>query len=201
MSRLLLAISCSLFFFGPIPAQNSRVQLEGQVVCCAECWGEKDRTKVEFGTAEDLLKSKSCVEGGDPTLLAVREGDSFKLYQLALGKFRLSGKNWLEFVGKGIGVTGTIQNKKDVNTIRVDSVNVLAPSLAEQQASKLVGQEVTLTLRDLSGVEQAGVAKGSCCRSQLLGHVLHSMPYRDAGSRGNSKRVCSTWCADYRGLD
>lgn len=130
------------------------MQLEGQVVCCADCWGEKDRTKVEFGTAEDLLKAKSCVEGGDPTLLAVREGDGFKLYQLALGKFRLPGKNWLEFVGKRIGVSGTVQKKKDTNVIRVDAVNVLAPSLAEQEASKLVGQEVTLTLRDLSGVEQ-----------------------------------------------
>ena len=154
MTRFLFALC---LFFLPINlvfGQNPSVQLEGQVVCCADCWGEKDRTKVEFGTAEDLLKAKSCVEGGDPTLLAVREGDSFKLYQLALGKFRLPGKNWLEFVGKRIGVSGTVQKKKDTNVIRVDSVNVLAASLAEQAASKLVGQDVTLTLRDLSGVEQ-----------------------------------------------
>ncbi|HLM60235.1 MAG TPA: hypothetical protein VK308_05495, partial [Pyrinomonadaceae bacterium] len=52
-------------------AQNSAVKLEGQVVCCADCWLEADRTKVEYGNAEDLLKAKSCVEGGDPTLLAV----------------------------------------------------------------------------------------------------------------------------------
>jgi thiol-disulfide isomerase/thioredoxin len=155
MTRFLLALCLCFLFHNSILGQTSSVRPEGQVVCCAECWDEKDRTKVEFGSAEDLLKSKSCVEGGDPTLLAVREGDSFKLYQLTLGKFRLPGKNWLEFVGKRIGVTGTIQNKKDVNTIRVDSVTVLAPSLAEQQASKLVGQEVALTLRDLSGVEQA----------------------------------------------
>jgi thiol-disulfide isomerase/thioredoxin len=154
MTRFLLAICLCLLFNNSIVGQNSSARFEGQVICCADCWGEKDRTKVEFGTAEDLLKAKSCVEGGDPTLLAVREGDSFKLYQLALGKFRLPGKNWLEFVGKRISVTGTIQNKKDLNTIRVDSVNVLAPSLAEQQASKLVGQEVSLALRDLSGVEQ-----------------------------------------------
>jgi peroxiredoxin len=153
MTRFLLALCLCLSFHNSIVGQNS-VRLEGQVVCCAECWGEKDRTKIEFGTAEDLLKSKSCVEGGDPTLLVVREGDSFKLYQLGLGDFRLPGKNWLEFVGKRIGVTGTIQTKKDVNIFRVDSVNVLAPSLAEQQATKIVGQEVALTLSDLSGVEQ-----------------------------------------------
>ena len=72
-------------------AQRNSVRLEGQVVCCAECWAEADRNKVEYGTAENLLKAKSCAER-DPTLLAVREGDKFKLYQLALGKFRPAGK-------------------------------------------------------------------------------------------------------------
>ena len=138
-----------------VNAQKPATKLEGQVVCCAECWAEEDRNKVEYGTAENLLKAKSCVEGGDPTLLAVRESEQFKLYQLALGKFRLPGKNWLDFVGKRIAVEGTIQTKKDVSTIRVDSLQVLAPSLAEREAAKLVGQTVDLTLKDLSGVEQS----------------------------------------------
>jgi peroxiredoxin len=136
-------------------AQKPAAKLEGQVVCCAECWAEADRNKVEYGTAENLLKAKSCVEGGDPTLLAVREGDGFKLYQLALGKFRLPGKNWLEFVGKRIAVEGTVQTKKDVTMIRVDSLQVLAPSLAEREAARVVGQAPDLTLKDLSGVEQS----------------------------------------------
>lgn len=138
-----------------VTAQKTVAKLEGQVVCCAECWAEADRNKVEYGTAENLLKAKSCVEGGDPTLLAVREGDGFKLYQLEPGKFRLPGKNWLEFVGKRIAVEGTVQTKKDVTTIRVDTVQVLAPSLAEREAAKLVRQTVDLTLKDLSGVEQS----------------------------------------------
>jgi peroxiredoxin len=142
-----------LFVVTAVSAQTAR--LEGQVVCCAECWAEADRNKVEYGTAENLLKAKSCVEGGDPTLLAVREVEGFKLYQLALGKFRLPGKNWLEFVGKRIAVEGSVQTKKDVSTIRVDSVRVLAPSLAEREAAKLVRQTVDLTLKDLSGVEQS----------------------------------------------
>ena len=136
-------------------AQSLPAKLEGQVVCCAECWAEADRNKVEYGTAENLLKAKSCVEGGDPTLLAVREGEGFKLYQLALGKFRLPGKNWLEFVGKRVAVEGAVQTKKEVSTIRVDSLRVLAPSLAEREARKLVGQTVDLKLKDLSGVEQS----------------------------------------------
>src|SRR6185312_11069648 len=111
MKRMFLAALFLLAIAGPIAAQA--VKLEGQVVCCAECWAEADRTKVEYGTTKDLLKAKSCVEGGEPTLLAVREGNEFKLYQLATGKFRLPGKNWLEFVGKRIAVEGTIQTKKE----------------------------------------------------------------------------------------
>jgi hypothetical protein len=95
----------------PAASQNSAAKLEGQVVCCAECWAEADRTKVEYGTAENLLKARGCVER-DPTLLAVRDGDKFKLYQLALGKFRLPGKNWLDYVGKRVEVTGRNPNQE-----------------------------------------------------------------------------------------
>jgi len=155
MRRLFTASIFVLLVSISMQAQPAGAKLEGQVVCCAECWAEADRNKVEFGTAENLLKAKSCVEGGDPTLLAVREGEKFKLYELSLGKFRLPGKNWLEFVGKRIAVEGAIQTKKDVSTIRVDRLQVLAPSLAEREAARLMGQTVDLTLKDLSGVDQS----------------------------------------------
>lgn len=155
MKLLLTIVISSLLFALPVHAQNTSTKLEGQVVCCADCWAEADRNKVEYGTAENLLKAKSCVEGGDPTLLAVREGDKFKLYQLATGKFRLPGKNWLEFVGKRISVEGTIQKKKETDIIRVDTLAVLAASIAEREAAKLVGQQIDLTLKDLSGVDQS----------------------------------------------
>lgn len=154
MNRLLLVLAFCLLFLMPVLGQDA-VTLDGQVVCCAECWTEADRTKVEYGTTENLLKAKSCVEGGDPTLLAVRENDSFKLYQLAIGKFRLPRKNWLEFVGKRVAVTGTLRSKKATSTIRVDSLEVLALSLAEREAAKLVGQEIDLSLKDLSGIQQS----------------------------------------------
>ena len=154
--KLLIALAVLIASFAaPAHAQDTRTKLEGQVVCCAECWAEADRTKVEFGTAKDLLKAKSCVESGDPTLLAVREGDKFKLYQLATGKFRLPGKNWLEFVGKHVAVEGSIQTKKETEIIRVDTLEVLAPSPAEREAAKLSGQQIDLTLKDLSGIEQS----------------------------------------------
>jgi peroxiredoxin len=153
MKTFIKSLLLCLVMVTPIIAQTTK--LEGQVVCCAECWAEADRTKVEYGSAENLLKAKSCVEGGDPTLLAVREGDNFKLYQLATGKFRLPGKNWLEFVGKRIAVKGVIQLKKAHDVIRVDSVEVLALSLAEREAQSVAGRELSLTLKDLGGAEQS----------------------------------------------
>lgn len=135
-------------------ALGQSVRMEGQIVCCAECWAEADRTKVQFGTAADLLKAQSCVANGDPTLIAVREGDQFTLYQLEQAKFRLPGKNWLEFIGKRAAVTGTVQQKKNAKVIRVDTFEVLAVSLAEREAANVVSQERDLTLKDLSGTEQ-----------------------------------------------
>ena len=160
MKSLFFSLLISLMTPLSVAAQGA-VKFEGQIVCCAECWAEADRNKVEYGTAENLLKAKSCVEGGDPTLLAVREGERFKLYQLATAKFRLPGKNWVEFVGKRVAVTGTVETKKETSIIRVDSLEVLAPSLAEREAANVVGQEIDLRLKDLSGVEQSlGSLKG-----------------------------------------
>ena len=132
MKRFVAGLLFCLALASIAQAQSTGVRLEGQVVCCAECWAEADRTKVEFGTAEDLLKAQSCVANGDPTLLAVREGDKFTLYQLQPAKFR-SGKNWLEFIGKRVAVTGVVQEKKRRTVIRVDALEVLAPSLAERK--------------------------------------------------------------------
>lgn len=146
-----ISIFLLLLFSLSVAAQNGAVKLEGTVVCCEDCWAEKDRTKFEYGNAEDLLKAKSCVEGNDPTLLAVRTGDKFKLYQLAEGKFRLTEKNWLSFVGKKIAVTGTI-NKK---TIKVDALEILAKSLAETESAQVLGQQIELKLKDLFGAEQS----------------------------------------------
>ena len=135
-------------------ALGQTVRFEGQVVCCAECWAEADRTKVQFGTAEDLLKAQSCVAKGDPTLLAVREGDKFTLYQLEQAKFRLPGKNWLEFIGKRVAVTGSVAKEKSASVIRVDTLQVIAPSIAEQEAANVAGKEFELILKDPFGTEQ-----------------------------------------------
>ncbi|MDQ3806080.1 MAG: TlpA family protein disulfide reductase, partial [Acidobacteriota bacterium] len=154
MKLFLAALMLQFMFAAGVAAQSRAVRLEGQVVCCEECWAGADRTKVAFGTAEDLIKAQSCVEGGDPTLLAVREGERFALYQLEPGKFKLPGKNWLEFVGRRVAVTGAVRKKGGSQVVRVDALDVLAPSPAEQEAARVVGTEVELALKDLSGVEQ-----------------------------------------------
>jgi thiol-disulfide isomerase/thioredoxin len=149
---IVYAIVVTILFCSTVMGQPRR--FEGQVVCCAECWAEADRTKVQYGTAEDLLKAQSCVANGDPTLIAVREGEKFTLYQLEQGKFRLPGKNWLEFVGKKIAVTGAVEKKKNQAAIRVDTLEVLAPSIAEQEAASVVGKDIDLVLKDPFGAEQ-----------------------------------------------
>ena len=150
MTKLFLALVLSFAYAAPLLAQDVTT-LEGQIVCCAECWAEADRTKVEYGTAENLLKAKSCVANGDPTLLAVRQEDKFTLYELSPRRFRLPGKDWLEFVGKRVSVTGAIDKKK----FQVDTLKVLALSIAEQQATQILGSEVELKLKDLTGAEQS----------------------------------------------
>ncbi len=149
----LFLIPTLLFIFSSTFLAQNTVSLEGQVVCCADCWAEADRTKVEFGSAEDILKAKSCVEGGDPTLLAVREGDKFTLYQLELGKFKLTEKNWYSYVGKKVAVTGRKRKNKKADVFVVDTLTVMAPSIAEREAREAVGKDAVLTLKDLFGAD------------------------------------------------
>ncbi len=152
-----LFLSFVLILFLIFPAsfsaqKTAEIKLEGQIVCCEDCWAEADRTKIEYGTAEDLLKAKSCVEGGDPTLIAVRTGDKFTLYELEQGKFKLREKNWLSFVGKKVLITGAIKKKK---ILVVDALEILEESIGAREAKAAIGQQVELKLKDLFGTEQS----------------------------------------------
>jgi len=155
MPKILSALTLLFIFSFTIAAQRVPVKLEGQVVCCADCWAEADRTKVEYGTAEDLLKAKLCVEGGDPTLITVREVGKFRLYQLEQGKVKLTEKNWYSYVGKKVAVTGAKRKSKKADSFVVDSLEVIAPSIAEREAKDAIGKEVELKLKDLFGTDQS----------------------------------------------
>jgi peroxiredoxin len=77
-------------------------------------------------------------------------------YQLEQGKFKRPGKNWLDYIGKRVAVTGATRSKKDVQYVRIDELTVLAsPELpAEPSPQSVVGTETELMLKDLSGIEQ-----------------------------------------------
>jgi thiol-disulfide isomerase/thioredoxin len=53
-----------------------------------------------------------------------------------------------------VAVTGAVRKKKDASAIRVDSLEVIARSIAERESQNVVGSEVDLTLKDLFGAEQ-----------------------------------------------
>ncbi len=155
MRYLFLIFALSLFAFNAF-AQTKDVTIndvEGQIVCCAECWAEADRTKVEFGTAEDLLKAGACIDKGDPTLIAVQDGDKFNLYRLEQGKFKLTEKNWLSYIGKSVLVSGQLKKKKKVFV--VDTLKVVKDSIAERERKAAIGQIIELKLKDLFGTDQS----------------------------------------------
>lgn len=154
MKRSLFVSIFLLSVFSIASAQNA-IQLNGQIVCCSDCWIEADRTKVEYGTADDLSKAKTCTDNGDPTLLAVREGDKFTLYQLEQGKFKLLEKNWYIYVGKMVTVTGTKKKIKKADAFVVDTLTVSAPSIAEREAQSAIGKDAVLALKDLTGAQQS----------------------------------------------
>ena len=155
MNKIILIFSLLFVFNLTAAAQTAPVKIEGRVVCCADCWAEADRTKVEYGTAEDLLKAKSCVEGGDPTLIAVRENNKFTLYRLEQGKFKLTEKNWYGYVGKTVAVTGVKRKNKKADAFVVDSLEVIASSIAEREAKNALGKTIELKLKDLFETDQS----------------------------------------------
>jgi thiol-disulfide isomerase/thioredoxin len=152
---LLTLLLCATTFAPHAVAQSQPSKLEGIIVCCEDCWAREDRTKVTFGTIADLQKAVGCVNGGDPTLLAVTINNSTTLYQLEDGKFKRPGKNWLDFIGKRVSITGPVRTRKETHFIKVDELTVQAdaPAASEQQPN-VIGSEAELVMKDLFGAEQ-----------------------------------------------
>lgn len=134
---------------------QSVTKLEGQIVCCEECWVRADRTTVPYGTPADLVKSAECVGNGDPTLLAVMDkAGQTTFYQLEEGKYKKPGKTWLELIGSRVAITGTTRAKKDKRFVRVNELTVLATPQQIAPAPNVIGQDAELVLKDLFGNEQ-----------------------------------------------
>ena len=159
MKRLVLTLVLIVATCATAGAQNAAtpVMLEGQIVCCRDCWAKADRRTVPYGRGADLAQAAQCIANSDPTLLAVMNAEgATTFYQLEEGKFKRPGKNWLDFVGKRVAVIGVTRSKKEVRYIKIDELRVLAsPELpAEPSPQSVVGTEAELVLKDLFGVEQ-----------------------------------------------
>jgi thiol-disulfide isomerase/thioredoxin len=159
MRRLLFLVLLILATCSGIAAQNpsGAMNLEGQIVCCTDCWAKADRKTVAYGTGADLAQAAQCVAKGDPTLLAVISPEgATTFYQLEEGKFKHPGKSWLGLIGKRVAVVGVTRSKRGANYIKVDELTVLAsPELPPEPSSQsVIGIETELVLKDLFGVEQ-----------------------------------------------
>jgi thiol-disulfide isomerase/thioredoxin len=158
MKQFILLFAILFFASSQAAAQSATggaVRLEGQIVCCAECWAEAAERGTPYGNAEDREKAVQCIANGDPTLLAVTsEAGVTTLYQLEQGAYKRPGKNWLEFVGKRVEITGATRSKKDKHYIKVDKLMVLSSLEPEAAQPSVIGSEVELALKDMFGVEQ-----------------------------------------------
>jgi len=156
IASILFSALTLLFFLQPVLAQttNAGARLEGQIVCCEDCWKKADRQKVPYGSPEDLAQSAKCIANGDPTLLAVMAKDgATKFYQLEDGKFKRPEPNWLSYVGSRVEITGPVRVKKKQNFVKVDDLKVLSKP-TEPPLPDVIGKEAELVLKDLFGAEQ-----------------------------------------------
>jgi thiol-disulfide isomerase/thioredoxin len=136
-------------------AQTAPAKLEGQIVCCLECWNRAERKTVPYGTPADLAKAAECIGNGDPTLIAVTGKDGSTIfYQLEDGKYKKPGKNWLELVGSRVEIVGPTHKKKEQHFVKVDELKVIATPDQIAPQPNVVGTEAELVLKDLFGIEQ-----------------------------------------------
>jgi thiol-disulfide isomerase/thioredoxin len=155
---LALMITSALFALTLAQDKNSSVKLEGQIVCCEDCWAKADRKTVVYGTLSDMEAARQCIANGDPSLLAVMDAKGeTTMYDLVQGKYKREGKDWHSYIGKRVAIAGATGKKKGKNFVKVDELTILAPAVAEQElatSASLIGAEVPLALKDLFGVEQ-----------------------------------------------
>jgi thiol-disulfide isomerase/thioredoxin len=143
-----------LLFFQPASAQTATGRLEGQILCCEDCWNKADRRKVTYGSPEDLAQAAKCIANGDPTLLAVIGANGgAKFYQLEDGKFKRPEPNWLSYVGSRVEISGPVRVRRKQSLVRVDDLKILSKPTDPAQPD-VIGREAELALKDLFGAEQ-----------------------------------------------
>jgi hypothetical protein len=128
MTRRLLTVALAALVLAPLTLVSAAAPgktLKGQVVC-GGCWDEvPDRHKEPYGTKADLECAARCEKNGVAAALAVDDGKTFRLYELAPGSFKPEGKGWLKYMGKDVEVTGAIDETAKKPRLVVDSLKVV----------------------------------------------------------------------------
>lgn len=128
------------------------VKLKGQVVCSV-CWFEAtDRKKTPYGNEADIKCALDCSEEGVPQALAVEDEKGFTLYTMEFGKFKPSGKDFLDLVPKFVEVEGEVRSDKDKKFVKVNALKVLDSPLPKPTP---VSDDAVLSLKDMAGADQS----------------------------------------------
>lgn len=162
----MFCLALALSIQGALAQSKEAVTLKGQVVC-SECWfEEKDRKASPYGTDADLKCAVRCAKTKIPQALAVWGETEASLYILEKGKFKNPAKDWLEFIGKEVEITGIVRQSGDKKYLKVDALKVTSTesekkSETETQVTKATGDPLNtpadapeLALKDMSGSEQ-----------------------------------------------
>lgn len=168
MKNLFYSFAFCLALSAQIALAQSKeaVTLKGQVVC-SECWfEEKDRKESPYGNEADLKCAVRCAKTKVPQALAVWGETEATLYLLEKGKFKNAAKDWLEYIGKEVEITGTTRQAKDKKYLKVDALRVISSETENKSGDEIKvtdrqdaalntpSPSPELALKDLSGVEQ-----------------------------------------------
>jgi thiol-disulfide isomerase/thioredoxin len=132
--------------------KSEKITLSGQLVC-SDCWSEADRKTTPYGTQADIACARDCAERGIPSAIAVKEGNDYKLYLIEQAQLKKNQSEWLDRIGGQVEVTGRLYSKKTKQYVSVEQYKFLSDAPAKQEPS-VVGTEVELSLKDLTGIEQ-----------------------------------------------
>jgi len=130
--------------------KSEQITLEGQLVC-SECWFEADRNVTPYGTDADISCARDCAAKGIPPAIAVKEGETYKLYFVEGVQAKKGTADWLNAIGKQVKVSGQIRAVKNKSYIAVDKLSVVASAVV---SNPQIGTQAELALKDLFGVEQ-----------------------------------------------
>ena len=109
----------------PAPAGEPPKTMTGQVVC-GGCWDEvPDRRKDPYGTQADMECAARCEKQGVAAALAVDDGKTFTIYELAPGAYKPAKGSWLPLMGKRAEVMGSVKPDGKKQKLTVDALKVL----------------------------------------------------------------------------